>query len=1071
MNGMITHYIPIEYSIGGRQYSTQFLITKLGDQKLILGIPWLEENNPTIDWREKTIHLIDEDNHSKTIWQIALDSKQWGEDDYWIRVKTSTSQTLEHQKKKDEPPTILPDAYKQWESVFEKKASERFPSSRQWDHAIELKQGFIPKINKIYPLSIKEQSSLDEWIEEQLGKGYIRPSKSPQASPFFFVAKKESGALRPCQDYRYLNEWTIKNAYPLPLVSDLMTKLAGAQYFTKLDLRWGYNNVRIKEGDEWKAAFITNRGLYEPTVMFFGLCNSPSTFQTMMNEYFRDMINEGWLVIYMDDILICADTKEELQERTKRVLDRLRDKDLFLKLEKCKFEVQEIEFLGMIITPGHIQMDPTKLAGIADWPVPTTVKQVRSFLGFGNFYRRFIGNFAAIAKPLTDLTKKTEDFSWTNERQQAFEELKSRFASMPVLRMPDPSKPFILQTDASNKATGAVLKQIDDSGALHPCGFISHALTAAEQNYQIYDRELLAIIKGLTTWRHLLHGSPHTIIVHCDHKNLSYYRIAQRLTPRQARWSSFLSEFDLRIEHVPGTKLFEADALSRRPDHMDNSDQLDDVTVLPSERFIRLIAEDLATNIKKAMANDDFGRILIEVTQTHHAPPIRSKLQDWTYANGIIYFLGKTYVPDQNNLRAQLIQSTHESLSSGHPGRFKTLELLKRDYWWPGMATHTRTWVEGCALCQQMKVNTHPNTPALHPIRSNATRPFQQVTLDFITDLPISDGFDSILVTVDHGLTKGVTFTPCNKTIDALGTADIYISEVYKRFGLPDVLISDRGPQFAAKVFQEIRKALKIDHRMSTAYHPQTDGETERVNQELEIYLRMFCTNEPHKWKSLLPTAEFAHNNRYHDTIKTSPFRLMYGTDPVAIPTASIQMTAPAAEERIHILKKARQEALAAHELARQLVASRNKDRSVRLEKGDKVWLDNRNLHIPYKSRKLAPKREGPFEIEQVMGPITYKLKLPKQWRIHPVFHAALLTPYKETTIHGPNYTKPPPDIISGQEEFEVEAIITHRRRGAGYHYLVKWKGYGPNDNSWEPERNLGNAAEILQQYKARSRL
>ena len=236
MNGMITHYIPIEYSIGGRQYSTQFLITKLGDQKLILGIPWLEENNPTIDWREKTIHLIDEDHHSKTIWQIALDSKQWGEDDYWIRVKMSTSQMLEHQKKKDEPPTILPDAYKQWESVFEKKASEHFPSSRQWDHAIELKQGFIPKINKIYPLSIKEQSSLDEWIEEQLGKGYIRPSKSPQASPFFFVAKKESGALRPCQDYRYLNEWTIKNAYPLPLVSDLMTKLAGAQYFTKLDL-------------------------------------------------------------------------------------------------------------------------------------------------------------------------------------------------------------------------------------------------------------------------------------------------------------------------------------------------------------------------------------------------------------------------------------------------------------------------------------------------------------------------------------------------------------------------------------------------------------------------------------------------------------------------------------------------------------------------------------------------------------------------------------------------------------------------------------------------------------------
>src|SRR6202012_2886943 len=231
-------------------------------------------------------------------------------------------------------------------------------------------------------------------------------------------------ALRPCQDYRYLNEHTIKNPYPLPLVSDLMNKFKGANYFTKLDLRWGYNNVRIKEGDEWKAAFITNRGMFIPKVMFFGLCNSPATFQTMMDDYFHDMISEGWLVIYMDDIMIPANTKQELEACTKRVLDRLQEKDLFLKLEKCKFATKEVDFLGMIIAPNQIKMDPTKLAGIADWPTPKTVKEIRSFLGFGNFYRRFIFGFSDIVKPLTNLTRKDQPWKWETENEISFRELK-----------------------------------------------------------------------------------------------------------------------------------------------------------------------------------------------------------------------------------------------------------------------------------------------------------------------------------------------------------------------------------------------------------------------------------------------------------------------------------------------------------------------------------------------------------------------------------------------------------------------------------------------------------------------
>jgi hypothetical protein len=227
---------------------------------------------------------------------------------------------------------------------------------------------------------------MNKFLDENLAKGYIRPSKSPMASPFFFVAKKDVLALRPCQDYRYLNEGTIKNSYPLPLVRDLLDKLKGAQWFTKLDIRWGYHNVRIKEGDKWKGAFKMNRGLFEPMVMFFGLCNSLATFQAMMNHLFKHMIDEGWTVIYMDDILIFSKDLAEHQKRTRRVLQRLQENDLYLKAEKCKFDIQEVEFLGLIVKPNHLSMDPTKLSGIKDWPTPATVKAVRSFLGFGNFY-------------------------------------------------------------------------------------------------------------------------------------------------------------------------------------------------------------------------------------------------------------------------------------------------------------------------------------------------------------------------------------------------------------------------------------------------------------------------------------------------------------------------------------------------------------------------------------------------------------------------------------------------------------------------------------------------------------
>jgi hypothetical protein len=352
------------------------------------------------------------------------------------------------------------------------------------DHCIEMKPGFILKTSKIYPLSKKERSAVKTFIDENMKKGFISESKSPQASGFFFIGKK-SRELCPCQDYQYINDWMIKNSYLLPLPLTLIACLHNAKYFTKMDVRSGYNNIRIHPDDRWKAAFTTEFRLFEPNVMFFGLCNSPATFQAYMNCTFQQEINEGWLVIYMDNILIFLKTLDEHQKRTRRILEIIHREQLFLKPEKCTFNAQEVEYLSMIIKPGCITMDPAKLDGIKDWPIPTTVKETWSFLGFCNFYQNFISHYSDLTRPLIDLTKKDVQFLWTDACNNSFLALKDCFLCQPVLQNPDPTRQFAVATDASLIATGAVLLQTDDNGQYHPCGYLSQSLNPAERNYQI----------------------------------------------------------------------------------------------------------------------------------------------------------------------------------------------------------------------------------------------------------------------------------------------------------------------------------------------------------------------------------------------------------------------------------------------------------------------------------------------------------------------------------------------------------------------------------------------------------
>ena len=317
---------------------------------------------------------------------------------------------------------------------------------------------------KVYPIAPNEQAELDEFLRENV----------------FFIKKKD-GTLCLMQDYQALNAITVKNRYPLPLISDLMNQLRGAKYFMKLDVRWGYNNVCMKEGDEWKAAFRMNHGLFEPLVMFFGLTNSPSTFQTMMNDIFQDLIQEGVLCVYLDDILIFTKSIAEHRQVTCIILERLCEHKLFLRHDKCDFETTTIEYLGLVISQGEIRMDPVKVAGVSQWPILTIRREVQSFLGFANFYRRFIEDFSHYAKPLFELTKKDRKWTWGEDEQLAFDEIKHHITSSPILCFADDSKPFRVEADSLNFATGAVLsQQSSDNLKWHPITFYSKLLNAVE---------------------------------------------------------------------------------------------------------------------------------------------------------------------------------------------------------------------------------------------------------------------------------------------------------------------------------------------------------------------------------------------------------------------------------------------------------------------------------------------------------------------------------------------------------------------------------------------------------------
>jgi hypothetical protein len=417
-----------------------------------------------------------------------------------------------------------------------------------------------PPFGPLYSLSEPELKELSKWIQENLSKGFIHGSQSPAGALILFVKKKD-GSLRLCVDYRGLNRITIKNRYPLPLISETLDRLCGAKIFTKLDLRGAYNLLRIKRGDEWKTAFQTCYGHFECLVMPFSLTNAPASFQHLMNDIFRDIL-DVYVLIYLDDILIFSRDLTQHKEHVHEVLCCLTTNGLYAKAKKCEFSKHSTEFLGFIISAEGITMSPSKVDTILSWPEPQKVTDLQAFLSFANFYRCFIQGYSRIILPLTHLLKKGASFTFSTAARTAFQKLKTTFTSAPILHHFDHNLDTIIETDASDSAISAIISQVHPDNLLHPIAFMSRKMTPAECNYEIHDKELLAIISAMKLWRHYLESLPKPFHILTDHKNLEYFQTARILSCRQAHWSEEINHHKYTIDYHPSTKNGKADALS-----------------------------------------------------------------------------------------------------------------------------------------------------------------------------------------------------------------------------------------------------------------------------------------------------------------------------------------------------------------------------------------------------------------------------------------------------------------------------------------------------------------------------
>jgi hypothetical protein len=973
---------------------------------------------------------------------------------------------------------LLNPILKEYKDVFPDELPPGLPPRRDVDHRITLKPGAVPISRSPPRLSPPELAELKKQLIELLNAGKIQPSVSPWGASTLFVSKKDTEERRLCFDYRPVNEVTIKNNSSLPNIEELFDQLLGAKFFSKIDLRSGYHQIRIHPDDVEKTAFNTRYGHYEFLVLPFGLCNAPSTFMEMMQRIFRGCVDQ-FVIAYMDDILVYSKTADQHAQHLRHVLQLLREHELYAKRSKCLFFQQKIKFLGHVISSEGISVDEDKIAAIQQWPTPKNVAELRSFLGLAGYYRKFVRNFSKVALPLTLLLHTENNFQMGNEQLQSFRALKHLLSHTPVLTIPDMNLPFTLSTDASKFAIGAVLSQ-DKGQGLQPVAYMSQKLSPTASNWTVHAQELFAVVQALKQWRHYLLGTKEPVTIETDHRSLEYIQSQPHIAPKEVRWIELMQQYNFKMKYREGKSNLVADSLSRRADHLPTATQEEDIHTLHA-------IDNNDSNSSHPLRND-----LIQLKSSYHTDEYtRQRLthpeqyQDCCIRDGLLYDNeDRLIIPNDRALKTRILYELHDNKLAGHMGITKTEELVGRQFWWPGLHQDIAAYIKDCVVCQLSKDNQQAPAGLLQPIPIPKHR-WEVVTMDFIPSLPkTASGHDGILLVVDK-LTKMTHLMASSQGInnDAVGTARLFFDGVVRLHGVPLSIISDRDSRFRSHFWTALWQLTGTQLKPGTAHHPQTDGQSEIMVKQLKRYLRSYLQGHLDEWDQHLTAAEIAINNSVQASTGFTPYFLNYGTHPhLPLNTAMRDIglcNTPAAASTIKELyeniEKAKQHL---HEAQRSQKGFADKRRTdIQYKIGDRVFLRlPKPDHIQRSS--IRNKYVGPLDVIGVPSPVTVQLALPSDMHhsTHDIFHVDRLKKYQPADPElFPNRVqdlRPDPDIIDGVEMYEVEDILADRqirKRGrSNLQYLVKWKGYSTAEATWEYATSLRGAAEIVRRYKAR---